>query len=83
MKIIEKNTKRFLNKIRCKNSEKKVPCKLVLYRALYAILCICLAVVVCASCALVEIGLLRERTRAIMYGTASEKDKIRTRILGK
>ena len=57
-----------------------MPCKLVLYRALYAILCICLAVVVCASCALLEIGLLRRQTRAIVYGTASEKDKIRIYI---
>ena len=57
-----------------------MPCKLVLYRTLYAILCICLAVVVCASCALVEIGLLRGQTRAIMYGTASGKDKIRIYI---
>ena len=80
MKIIEKNTKRFLNKIRCKNSEKKVPCKLVLYRALYAILCICLAIVVCASCALFEICLLRGQTRAIMHGSSSEKDKIRIYI---
>ena len=80
MKIIEKNIKSFLVKICCKNAEERVPCKLVLYRVLYAILCICLAVVVCASCALVEIGLLRGQTRAIMYGTAPEKDKIRIYI---
>ena len=80
MKIIEKNINSFLVKICCKNSEERVPCKLVLYRALYALLCICLAVVVCAGCALVEISLLREQTRAIMYGTASEKDKIRIYI---
>ena len=57
-----------------------MPRKLVLYSALYAILCICLAVVACASCALLELGLLRGQTRAIMYGTASEKDKIRIYI---
>ena len=63
-----------------KNKEAKLPFKILLYRALYAGVCICLALLICASCALLEIGLLRGQTKDIMYGTASEKDKIRIYI---
>ena len=63
-----------------KNKEAKLTFKILLYRALYAGVCICLALLICASCALFEICLIGGRTWAIMQGSASEDDKIRIYI---
>ena len=59
-----------------KNKESKLP----LYRAIYVILCICLAVLICAGCALVEISLLRWKSQAKLNASAFENDKIRIYI---
>ena len=59
-----------------KNKESKLP----LYRAIYVILCICLAVLICAGCALVEISLLRWKSQTKLNASAFENDKIRIYI---
>ena len=63
-----------------KNKEAMLPFKILLHRVLYAGVCICFALLICASCALFEICLIGGRTWAIMQGAASEDDKIRIYI---
>ena len=63
-----------------KNKEANLPFIVLLHRVLYAGMCICFALLICASCALFEICLTGGRTWAIMHGAASEDDKIRIYI---